>query len=145
MELNKIATVAGKGQLFRIIGSTKSGPILESLDDQKIKMVATAQHRLSVLSEISIYTTTKEGTAPLHEVLKKVHAQYQGSPGVDANADGELLKSFLKTVLPDYDAARVYVSDIRKMVRWYGQLLRHAPALLQSDSPAVTATPPEAG
>lgn len=143
MELNKIAAVAGKSQLFRIVGSNKSGAILESLDEKKTKMVATAQHRLSVLSEISVYTTTKEGTAPLPEVLKNVHARYQGNPGVDAHADGESLKAFLKTVLPTYDVDRVYASDIKKIVRWYGQLLQYAPGVLQAGQPADPA--PEAG
>jgi len=141
MELNKIASVAGKGQLFRIIGSNKSGAILESLDDKKTKLIATAQHRLSVLSEISMYTTTKEGTAPLTEVLKKVHAQYQGNPGVDANSNGELLKAFLKSVLPTFDESRVYVSDIKKLVRWYGQLLQFAPDVLREETPATEAPP----
>jgi len=29
----------------------------------------------------------------------------------------------LKSVLPDYDEERVYVSDIKKMVNWYNLLV----------------------
>lgn len=109
---------------------TKSGVILESLDDAKTKLVATTSHRLSLLNEISIYTTTKEGTVPLEEVLKKINKEFGNDLGVDGDSDSNELKSFLKSVLPDFDESRVYVSDIKKLVKWYGQLLKYAPEIL---------------
>ena len=60
MELKEIASVSGKGGLFKILKPAKGGVILESLDEAKSKLVVGASQRLSVLSEISIYTTTKE-------------------------------------------------------------------------------------
>ena len=53
------------------VTTNEGGVILESLDATKTKLVASAQHRISVLHEISIYTTTAEGTVPLEDVLKK--------------------------------------------------------------------------
>lgn len=105
----------------------KSGVILESLDDQKIKLVATPNHRMSVLSEISIYTTTKEGTVPLEHVLLKIYSEYNSDLGIDAEADPAELKAFLKSVLPEYDENRVYVSDIKKLVKWYAILNKYCP------------------
>ena len=67
MTLDDIATISGKGGLFKVFKPAKSGVIFESLDEAKTKIVATANNRLSILSEISIYTTTKEGTVPLAE------------------------------------------------------------------------------
>lgn len=131
MTLAEIATVSGKGGLFRIVSPTKSGVILESLDEQKTKLVATTNHRLSLLHEISIYTTTKEGTEPLEAILRKIHAEYGADPGVDANADPSELKAFIKSVLPEYDESRVYVSDIKKLVRWYGVLLKYVPEIFE--------------
>jgi hypothetical protein len=136
MELSQIATVTGKSGLFKIIGSNKSGAILESLDESKTKMIATTQHRLSVLSEISIYTTTKDGTVALKEVLKKIHTDFKDDLGVDANDEGTELKAFLKSVLPEYDDTRVYVSDIKKLVRWYRQLLQYVPEVFAESAPA---------
>lgn len=131
MTLAEIATVSGKGGLFRIVSPTKSGVILESLDEQKTKLVATTNHRLSLLHEISIYTTTKEGTEPLEAILKKIHSEYGADPGVDSNADPSELKAFIKSVLPEYDESRVYVSDIKKLVRWYGVLLKYVPEIFE--------------
>lgn len=130
MTIAEIATVAGKGGLFKVITPTKSGVILESLDESKTKMVATTSHRLSLLNEISIYTTTKEGNVPLQEVLKKVHKDFGDDPGVDANSDTDELKSFMKSILPEYDETRVYTSDIKKLVKWYELIRKHAPEIL---------------
>jgi hypothetical protein len=119
-----------KGGLYKVFKPAKSGVILESLDEVKTKIVATANNRLSILSEISIYTTTKEGTVPLADVLKKIHAEYGDDLGLDAEAEPAELKSFIKSVIPDYDESRVYVSDIKKLVKWYGVLLKYAPEIL---------------
>src|SRR5690606_41499971 len=94
---------------------------------------ATAHHKLSVLNEISIYTTTKEGTVALEDVLKKIHQEFGDDLGLDANADNAELKSFMKAVLPDYDENRVYVSDIKKLVRWYSILRTEAPEVFSQE------------
>lgn len=133
MTLEDIATISGKGGLFRVFKPAKAGVILESLDESKSKIVATPNHKLSLLSEISIYTTTQEGTVPLKEVLKKIHTGFGNDLGLDGDAEGSELKSFLKSVLPEFDESRVYVSDIKKLVRWYGILSRYAPEILTGD------------
>jgi hypothetical protein len=130
MTLDDIATISGKGGLFKVFKPAKSGVILESLDEVKTKLVATPNHRLSVLSEISIYTTTKEGTIALLDVLKKIHTSFGNDVGLDADADATELKSFLKSVLPEYDENRVYVSDIKKLVKWYSVLMKYAPEII---------------
>ena len=130
MTLAEIATITGKGGLFRVVAPTKSGVILESLDETKTKMVATTSHRLSLLNEISIYTTSKEGTVALVDVLKKINQEFGDDPGIDSNSDACELKSFLKSILPDYDEERVYVSDIKKLVKWYEIILKHAPEVI---------------
>jgi hypothetical protein len=137
MTLSEIATISGKGGLFKVMAPTKSGVILESLDDTKTKVVATTNSKLSLLQEISIYTTTKEGNIPLEEVLKKIYAEFKDDPGVDANSDAGELKAFLKAILPDYDEDRVYVSDIKKLIKWYSIILKNAPEILTAE-PAKT-------
>jgi hypothetical protein len=127
MKLSEIASVSGKGGLYKVVTNTKSGLILESLDESKTKLVATGNHRISILHEISIYTNTKEGTVALEDVLKKIHQSFGADPGVDGDSDPTELKAFLKSVLPEYDENRVYVSDIKKLVRWYTLMLKHAP------------------
>jgi hypothetical protein len=129
MELAEIASISGKGGLYRVLKPGKAGVVLESLDESKTKIVANATQRMSLLSEISIYTNTKEGTVALEDVLKKINKDFGTDLGVDANSDASELKSFMKSVLPEYDENRVYVSDIKKLVKWYGILCTIAPEL----------------
>jgi hypothetical protein len=145
MTLAEIATVSGKGGLFRVVAPTKSGVILESLDEAKTKMIATTNHRLSLLNEISIYTTTKEGTVALEDIIKKIHKDFGNDLGVDANSDPVELKSFMRSVLPEYDEDRVYVSDIKKLVKWYDVMFRLAPEVFEEKKEeAKEAKEPEA-
>ena len=130
MDFSDIAAVSGKGTLFKILQPTRTGVILESMDEHKKKMVATMHNKVSILSEISIYTTDNEGAVPLEDVMKKIHAEFDGDTDLDKNSSPEELKSFLKFVLPDYDEGRVYVSDIKKVVSWYDQIVKQAPEVL---------------
>ncbi len=133
MEFSDLAAVSGKGTLFKIINPTRTGVILESLDEEKKKMVATMHNKVSVLSEISIYTTNEEGATPLEDVMRKIHEEFDGDTDLDKNSSPEELKSFLKFVLPDYDESRVYVSDIKKLVSWYHQIIKQVPDLLNKE------------
>ena len=36
----------------------------------------------------------------------------------------------MKSILPEYDESRVYVSDIKKLVRWYESILKYVPEIL---------------
>jgi Domain of unknown function (DUF5606) len=133
MELKEIASISGKGGLFKVMKPGKAGVILESLDAAKLKLVAGGKERMSVLSEISIYTTNKEGTVSLQEVITKIKKQYGAEIGVTPESDNAKLKAFLKSVLPEFDEDRVYISDIKKLVKWYSILLKEAPEVFEQE------------
>ncbi|EON77630.1 hypothetical protein ADIS_1849 [Lunatimonas lonarensis] len=133
MEFKEIAAVSGKPGLYKVLKPSRSGVILESLDDKKAKLVVGTSQRVSLLNEISIYTTTEEGSTPLHEVMKTIEQEFAGDTGVEA-ADNDELKAFLKHVLPDYDESRVYVSDIKKLINWYTIVRQQAPEVLQEST-----------
>lgn len=132
MELKELASISGKGGLYKVLKPGKSGMILEALDETKARLVANPNMKMSLLDEISIYTRTKEGTLPLGEVLKIIHKEFPGDLGVDANSDSSELKAFLKSVLPEFDEDRVYPSDIKKLIRWFEIIRKTAPEILTS-------------
>ena len=136
MELKELASISGKGGLYRIVKPGKAGMILESLDDSKTRLVANPNMKMSLLDEISIYTRTKEGTTPLADVLKKIHTEFPGDLGVDGDSDPAELRAFLKSVLPEVDEDKVYPSDIKKLVKWFAIIRKVAPEVL-TDAPAV--------
>jgi hypothetical protein len=134
MNFKDIATVAGKPGLYKIIKPTRSGVILESLDEKKAKLVAGMSMRVSILNDISIYTMTEEGAEPLESVMKKIEAEYKGDTGVDSTSSDSELRAFLKSVLPDFDQERVYISDIKKLNAWYQLIRKSAPEVLEEST-----------
>ena len=65
MSLEKILSISGKPGLYKMTKQTRSGFLAESLIDQK-KISVSSRHNVSLLTEIAIYTLTKE--VPLHEI-----------------------------------------------------------------------------
>ncbi len=130
MEFSDIASVSGKSGLFKILSPTRSGLILESLDEHKKKLVTSIQTKVSVLSDISIYTTDGDGSVPVEEVMKKIHEEFDGDTGLSSSSDPEELKAFLRHVLPTYDEDKVYVSDMKKLINWYNKIASDFPEVL---------------
>lgn len=116
MSLKGIISVTGMPGLYKVLTQTKTGFIVESLTDQK-RLPVSATQRVSMLEEISIYTTS--GDIPLKEVLLKIKEFSAAHEIADAKADPTQLKEFLGKVVPDFDSDRVYPSDIKKMITWY--------------------------
>ena len=137
MEFKDVASVSGKSGLYKVLKPTRTGVILESMDESKTKMVTSLNARVSILDEVSIYTNTKEGSVALKEVLRKIYKEFDSDPGVDAKSSPEELKSFLKFIQPDFDENRVYPSDIKKLVQWYKTLYVQAPELLKEEEKKV--------
>lgn len=136
MNLKDIATIAGKSGLYKVVKPARTGVILESLDEQRKKLVTNANYKVSVLKEISIYTTSAEGSVSLGSVLTSIKEKYpQVLETPNSNAG---LFGFLGEVLPDYDAERVYPSDIKKLITWYNILWQFAPEIFE-ESEAETA------
>jgi len=129
IELSKVAAISGMGGLFQIKTPVKNGVMLESLDEKKTKVVASGTSKVSILSEISIYTTTAEGSVSLDFVFKSLYEKYSTNLPANVKSDGADLKNLLKSVLPEVDFDQVYVSDIKKLVNWYGILVVQAPEL----------------
>lgn len=134
MELLKdIASVAGKPGLFKILKPTRTGVILETIDDKKSKVVANSNERVSILKEISVYTTTSESSISLDEVLNSIHKAFGKALPVTVKSTDAELRAFMEKVLPEYDEERVYCSDIKKLVGWYGILSDKFPEIFVTE------------
>ncbi len=134
MKLKDIAAVSGRPGLFKIIKPTANGVIVEPFGS-KAKTVISANQRLSILKEISVYVTGKaEDTVPLTDVFTAMKSLFP--EGIEALSDPLELKQLFKEVLPAYDREKVYVSDIKKMVSWYNLVLSHCPEALEPEEEA---------
>ena len=129
MKLKEVAVISGKPGLYRILKPTRNGVIIEAIGGGRSKIMADASHRISILKEISIYTTTEEGSVPLQDVFHKMHDKYATKLDIKTS-DNNALKGLLDDILPEWDKDRVYTSDIKKLVMWYDILTQHAPELI---------------
>jgi hypothetical protein len=116
MNLKEIVAISGVSGLHKIIGRTKTGLILESLNETKKRFPTSIQDKVSVLEDISMYT--EEGDMRLAEVFVKLNEK-GGVPTAkdDANTQRNFLVDAIKL-----DSERVYDSDIKKLLTWYNAL-----------------------
>ncbi len=116
MSLKGIMAISGMPGLFKVVAQTKNGFIVESLTDKK-RLPVDATKQISMLEDISIYTQSDD--LPLKEVFGKMKDFAGNGTIVNAKADAKELKSFFKSIVPEFDENRVYQSDIRKMINWF--------------------------
>lgn len=142
MDLSGIISIAGMSGLYKVIAQTKSGLVVESLLDKK-RVPAYSTSKVSALEEVSIYSTGED--VPLKDVFQKIHDKEKGGIAIDHKSADAELKKYFKTVFPEYDEARVYVSDIKKVINWYntlqkeGLLTKKAEKKEKDDKPKVKA------
>lgn len=137
MNLDKILAIAGKPGLYSLKVQTRTGFVAESLMDGK-KITVNLRTNVSLLTEISMYTTTEE--KPLAEVMRNIAIKEDCGPAISHKEDnGKLVEYFLQ-ILPDYDQDRVYPSDIKKVINWYntlqekGMVSKEAPVVENADA-----------
>jgi len=137
--------VSGKPGLFKLIGQNKSGFILETLDDQRNKIVVNiSTAKMASLEDITIFGETAD--LKLSDIFLKMKDSKQ-VPDAKA-ADGNSLRTFFSDVAPDYDHERVYASDIKKIITWFGIIkdlplfTEVAPEPVADGSPVIPAENP---
>ncbi|MDQ4138958.1 MAG: DUF5606 domain-containing protein [Bacteroidota bacterium] len=143
VNLKDIASIAGMSGLYRIVSPTRSGVIIETLDDKANRQVAQSKHRISLLHEISIYTEDAEVTVPLAEVFERIRQKYGEELKVNSKSSNAELYSFIQEIIPDYDRSRVYVSDIKKIVNWYNIISKYLPFTEAEPASAESNSPEE--
>lgn len=117
--LKGILSIAGQQGLFKMVAEAKNRIIVESLLTGK-KMPASATAKISSLEDIAVYTKTSD--MPLKEVLKKISEHESGDQCNIVKASPADMKAYFGQIVPEYDAERVYVSDIKKILSWYNIL-----------------------
>ena len=114
MDYNRIVAVTGMPGLYEVLNSKTDGAIVRSLEDQSTKFVSARVHNLSHLESIEIYTVRENVT--LADVFSAMKASKTNLPDVK---DNKTVKAYFEKVYPDMDFDRVYISDMKKMVKWF--------------------------
>jgi len=126
-DLKELAAISGQSGLYRLLKPARHGVLVESLDGTGARSLAPASNKVSLLSEIGIYSQDSDDTVPLTQVFENIYQKHGTSLPVTNKSSEAELTSFLAEVLPEYDRERVYISDIKKLVTWYGIVSQHRP------------------
>lgn len=123
MNLHGIVSVSGKPGLWRAMAQNKTGFVLESLDEQKLKLVVNlSTAKLAALDEITVFG--EEEDLKLTDIL--AHMKTLANIPDAKKADGKALRAFFFEVAPDHDEDKVYASDIKKIISWF-EILKTRP------------------
>ena len=138
MEYSKLVSVTGLTGLFELMASKNDGAIVRSLDDKSTRFVSSRIHNFSHLESIEVYT---EGdNVNLVDVFQAMQNSSEKLPGEkDANA----VKKYFEKVYPTMDFERVYASDMKKMIKWYGILTKNDVEIKLSEEPVEEETDDE--
>ncbi|MDR2086299.1 MAG: DUF5606 domain-containing protein [Dysgonamonadaceae bacterium] len=122
--LKEILSISGKSGLYKLVSKGKNMFIVESLIDRK-RMPVYMSNKMVSLSDISIYADEEE--VPLAKVLTKIKEKENGKEIAynPSTIQPDELRSYLETILPDFDRERVYPSDIKKVISWYNLLIKN--------------------
>jgi type II secretory pathway component GspD/PulD (secretin) len=120
MDLKEIVAISGMGGLFKIDTQRENGIIVNQLGDTKKKFVSNRQHMFTPLENITIFT--QDEGMELKQVFEKMKKNETEHPVIDTRQDPQTIRGYFEKVVPEYDAERVYVSDIKKIIKWYHTL-----------------------
>lgn len=116
MNLKDILSISGYPDLYKLVAQARTGIIVESIVTKK-RMQAFASSRISSLEDIAIYT--EDGEVPLKDVFFNMFEKAEGKPSISHNSSANEIKKVFAEALPEYDRERVYVSDMKRIVKWY--------------------------
>lgn len=117
MEYSKIIAVTGMPGLYELLTSKTDGAIVRSLDDKTTKFVSSRIHNFSHLESIEVFTVRENVN-----LVDIFHAMEKDAAKIPDGKDNAALKKYFEKVYPDLDFERVYVSDLKKMVKWFDVL-----------------------
>jgi len=120
MDYKKLAHISGKPGLYEVLNQRQDGLIVKSIAENKSTFISSRIHQFSMLENISIYT--EEDSVPLFEVFEKILEQKNSLPVPGPKDSPEDLKAYFEKILPTYDKEQVYISDIKKVVKWFAML-----------------------
>lgn len=117
----RILSISGKPGLYTLVSQGKNMLIVQDVASHK-RMPAYARDKVMSLGDIAIYTTDED--RPLYDVFEAIKEKTAGKiVDVKAFKTPDEMRAYFAEIVPDYDADRVYNTDIKKVFQWYNLLI----------------------
>ena len=121
MKFNELVAISGLSGLYQLVSTKSDGAIVRSLDDKSTKFVAARAHNVTPLDSIEVFT--QEDNIRLWDVFQVFKENISKVNIAEAvKMDNNKIKEAFGMLFPQYDRDRVYTSDMKKMIKWYGIL-----------------------
>lgn len=119
MRYNELCAISGLSGLYQLISTKSDGAIVKSLEDNTTKFVAARSHNVTPLDSIEVFTNTDN--VRLYEVFQSFQKHESEVENMDmTKADNKTISKTFAILFPEFDKDRVYVSDMKKMIKWFG-------------------------
>jgi hypothetical protein len=140
MKFKEIVSITGLSGLYQLLATKSDGAIVKSIEDNSTKFVAARSHSVTSLDGIEVFTTADN--MRLFDVFLTMKANATSAGEIDlGKANNNDIKAHYAKLFPQFDADRVYVSDMKKMIKWMG-ILNDKNLLVTDESSAETAPVP---
>jgi hypothetical protein len=134
MNLRQVVSINGMPGLYELLATKSDGAIVRNVEDKSTKFVGARQHSVSALDGIEVYTTGENML--LIDVFMEMKKNSNEKENIEVNKlDNKQVQEEFGRLFPQYDHDRVYVSDMKKMLKWF--LILNRADLLNTQEEAV--------
>jgi len=120
MNLKDILAISGLPGLHKMIDSRGNGLLVQGIDGGKTKFYSMRKHQFTPMETVAIYTMSD--TIELSEIFQRMLDQVTENPPAGVKDSKEKIEDYFSSIVPDYDEDRVYVSDMKKVIKWFAIL-----------------------
>ncbi|MEE9437357.1 MAG: DUF5606 domain-containing protein [Saprospiraceae bacterium] len=120
MNLKDIMAVSGLPGLYKMISTRGNGLLVADLDSGKTKFCTLRKHQFTPMETVAIYTDLD--SIELSVIFERMLDQIKENPPVSVKESKEKIVDYFSDIVPDYDVDRVYISDMKKVIKWFNTL-----------------------
>lgn len=120
MNLEPYIAVSGLPGLYKMLANRTNGLVVGELDSDKTRFCSVRKHQFTPLGTVAIYTLTD--TVELSKVFQIMLDNLGQTPPPSKKANKEDYFEYFDKILPDFDEDKVFVNDIKKVIKWFNFL-----------------------
>lgn len=117
MNLKDYVAVGGLPGLYKLVATRSSGLVIRDIDSDKTRFASSRKHQFTPLESVAIYTD--QDSIELSIIFGKIEEKLTELPLPDIKAGKDEVFDYFSKILPDYDTERVFLSDVKKVIKWY--------------------------
>ena len=120
MNLEKYIAVSGLPGIFELVATRNNGLVVSDIDSGKTRFCTMRKHQFTPMGSVAIYT---HGDAvEISKVFQTIMERQEEFPILSPGAPAPELFEYFENILPEFDRDRVFISDIKKVIKWYNFL-----------------------